>query len=123
MVREFVHATPVIAQTLVAFTLTAVLGYALNDSGIAIPALMLLVLECAAAYVVAARLDEPVCPARAAVEPERARADDDRVLGALSAERRLRAANQRREVDARRFELRGEPRVGLPVALGELVAH
>ena len=47
------------------------LGYALNDSGIAIPALMLLVLECAAAYVVAARLDEPVVPAPAAVtEPE-----------------------------------------------------
>ena len=61
-VRELVHATPVIAHTLVAFALTAVLGYALNDSGIAIPALMLLVLECAAAYLVAARLDEPVVP-------------------------------------------------------------
>ena len=41
------------------FALTAVLGYALNDSGIAIPALMLLVLECSAAYLVAARLDAP----------------------------------------------------------------
>ena len=59
--------TPVIAHTLVAFALTAVLGYALNDSGIAIPALMLLVLECAAAYLVAARLDEPVVPPPAPV--------------------------------------------------------
>ena len=61
-VRELVRTTPVIGQTLVAFALTAVLGYALNDSGIAIPALMLLVLECAAAFVVAARLDEPPEP-------------------------------------------------------------
>ena len=57
-VRELCPTTPVIAHTLVAFALTAVLGYALNDSGIAIPALMVLVLECAAAFVVAARLDE-----------------------------------------------------------------
>ena len=61
-VRELVSTTPVIAHTLVAFALTAVLGYALNDSGIAIPALMLLVLECAAAFLVAARLDEPNVP-------------------------------------------------------------
>ena len=58
-VRELVATTPVIVHTLVAFALTAVLGYALNDSGIAIPALMVLVLECAAAFLVAARLDEP----------------------------------------------------------------
>jgi len=58
-IRELMRTTPVIGQTLVAFALTAVLGYALNDSGIAIPALMVLVLECAAAFVVAARLDDP----------------------------------------------------------------
>jgi hypothetical protein len=67
-VRELVVATPVIAHTLVAFALTAVLGYALNDSGIAIPALMLLVLECAAAYLVAARLDDPVVAAPATAD-------------------------------------------------------
>jgi len=67
-VRELVVATPVIAHTLAAFALTAVLGYALNDSGIAIPALMLLVLECAAAYLVAARLDDPVVAAPATAD-------------------------------------------------------
>jgi hypothetical protein len=61
-VPALVRATPVITHTLVAFTLTAVLGYALNDSGIAIPALMVLVLECTAAFVVAAQLDEPAPP-------------------------------------------------------------
>jgi hypothetical protein len=56
-VRALVRDTPVVRSTLVAFLITAVLGYALNDSGIAIPALMVLVLECAAAFVVAADLD------------------------------------------------------------------
>ena len=50
--------TLVFRQVLLALTLTAVLGYALNDSGIAIPALMVLVLECTAVYVVAAGLDQ-----------------------------------------------------------------
>jgi hypothetical protein len=57
-VRALVRDTPPIRSTLIAFAITALLGYALNDSGIAIPALMALVLECAAAYLVAARLDE-----------------------------------------------------------------
>ncbi len=73
-VRELVLTTPVIAHTLVAFALTAVLGYALNDSGIAIPALMVLVLECAAAFLVAARLDE-VGPAPTPRSAERRSSD------------------------------------------------
>jgi hypothetical protein len=50
--RELFHTVPVIRQTLLAFAVVAFLGYALNDSGIAIPALMALVLECAVAFVV-----------------------------------------------------------------------
>jgi peptidoglycan/LPS O-acetylase OafA/YrhL len=78
-VRKLVRDTPVIGQTLIAFALTAVLGFALNDSGIAIPALMMLVLECAAAFVVAARLDEPWIDAAvppSAGEPAYARSAD-----------------------------------------------
>jgi len=57
-VRGLLRDTLVFRQVLLALTLTAVLGYALNDSGIAIPALMVLVLECTAVYVVAAGLDQ-----------------------------------------------------------------
>ena len=57
-VRRLARDNRVVRSTLAAFALTAVLGFALNDSGIAIPALMMLVLECAAAYVVAAGLAE-----------------------------------------------------------------
>jgi hypothetical protein len=81
-VRRLVRSTPVVAHTLVAFTITALLGYALNDSGVAIPALMVLVLECAAAFVVAARLDEPVPDARPVVEAL------DEAVYARSADRR-----------------------------------
>jgi hypothetical protein len=82
-VRELVLTTPVLAHTLVTFALTAVLGYALNDSGIAIPALMVLVLECAAAFLVAARLDDPnVAYARSA---ER-RSPDNQAGGSMPAE-------------------------------------
>jgi hypothetical protein len=59
-VRSLVRDQSVVRSTLVAFALTAFLGYALNDSGIAIPALMVLVLECTAAFVVAADLDRSV---------------------------------------------------------------
>ena len=54
-----VREAPVIRQTLLALALTALLGYALNDSGIAIPALMAVVFECARVYfvLVPARLD------------------------------------------------------------------
>ena len=40
--------------------MVAVLGYALNDSGIAIPALMALVFECALVYVALVPAREPV---------------------------------------------------------------
>ena len=43
---------PVIRQTLLAFAVAAFLGYALNDSGVTIPALMAVVLECAVVFVV-----------------------------------------------------------------------
>ena len=67
-VRALVRDNAVVRNTLVAFAITAFLGYALNDSGIAIPALMVLVLECAAAFVVAAELDRsPATNARAPV--------------------------------------------------------
>ena len=41
-----------IRQTLLAFAVAAFLGYALNDSGVTIPALMAVVLECAVVFVV-----------------------------------------------------------------------
>jgi hypothetical protein len=50
--RSLFHSVPVIRQTLLAFAVAAFLGYALNDSGIAIPALMAIVLECAVVYVI-----------------------------------------------------------------------
>jgi hypothetical protein len=51
-VRRLYHERVVVRQTLLALLVVAVLGYALNDSGIAIPAMMGLVLECVVAYVV-----------------------------------------------------------------------
>jgi hypothetical protein len=71
--RTLVHNTAVVRHTLLAFALTAFLGYALNDSGIAIPALMVLVLECAVSFVVAADLDGGV-PARTTTRAPRAAA-------------------------------------------------
>jgi hypothetical protein len=54
-VRELFGEVPVIRQTLLALAVVAVLGYALNDSGIAIPSLMAVVLECAVVYVALVR--------------------------------------------------------------------
>jgi hypothetical protein len=68
--RSLVRSTPVLQHTLSAFTLTALLGYALNDSGIAIPALMMLVLECTVVFVVGAGLDQPASARPAARLPE-----------------------------------------------------
>ena len=56
-VRELVRTQPVLRHALVAFAVTAVLGFALNDSGVAIPALMVMVLECTAAFVVMSQLE------------------------------------------------------------------
>jgi hypothetical protein len=58
--RELIHEQSAIRHALVAFAVTAVLGYGLNDSGIAIPALMVVVLECTAAFVVVSGLDRRV---------------------------------------------------------------
>ena len=44
-------SVPVIRQTVLALAVVAVLGYALNDSGVAIPAVMALVFECALVFV------------------------------------------------------------------------
>ena len=41
----------VVRQTVLALAVVAVLGYALNDSGIAIPAMMAVVFECVVVYV------------------------------------------------------------------------
>jgi ABC-type xylose transport system permease subunit len=49
--RAVCRAEPVVRQTLLTFAVAAFLGYALNDSGVAIPALMAVVLECAVVYV------------------------------------------------------------------------
>ena len=55
--------------------MVAVLGYALNDSGIAIPALMAVVFECALVYVALVPAREPVTdpPARRRSPPIRPR--------------------------------------------------
>jgi hypothetical protein len=65
---------PVIRQTLLAFAVLAFLGYALNDSGISIPALMAVVLECAVVFVVnvGRAPDAPAQPAAVEPEPEAA---------------------------------------------------
>jgi hypothetical protein len=59
-VRPLFREVPVIRQTMVALVVVAVLGYALNDSGIAIPALMAVVFECALVYVALVPAREPV---------------------------------------------------------------
>ena len=50
--RRLIGEAPVLRQGLVSLALLMLLGYALNDSGISIPALMAVVFECAAVYVV-----------------------------------------------------------------------
>jgi hypothetical protein len=49
--RTLFGEVAVIRQTLLALAVVACLGYALNDSGIAIPAMMAVVFECALVYV------------------------------------------------------------------------
>lgn len=50
-IRPLFRCVPVIRQTVLALAVVAVLGYALNDSGVAIPAVMALVFECALVFV------------------------------------------------------------------------
>jgi hypothetical protein len=50
-VRPLFRSVPVVRQTVLALAVVALLGYALNDSGIAIPAVMAVVFECALVFV------------------------------------------------------------------------
>ncbi len=50
-IRPLYRSVPVVRQTMLALAVVAVLGYALNDSGVAIPAVMAVVFECALVYV------------------------------------------------------------------------
>jgi hypothetical protein len=50
-IRSLYRSVPVIRQTVLALGVVAFLGYALNDSGVAIPAVMALVFECALVFV------------------------------------------------------------------------
>ena len=58
-IRPLYRAVPVIRQTVLALAVVAVLGYALNDSGVAIPAVMALVFECALVFVALTPTTEP----------------------------------------------------------------
>jgi len=50
-IRPLFRRVAVVRQTMLALVVVTVLGYALNDSGVAIPAVMALVFECALVYV------------------------------------------------------------------------
>jgi hypothetical protein len=50
-IRPLYRSVPVVRQTVLALAVVAVLGYALNDSGVAIPAVMAIVFECALVFV------------------------------------------------------------------------
>jgi hypothetical protein len=50
-IKPLFRSVPVVRQTMLALAVIAVLGYALNDSGVAIPAVMAIVFECALVFV------------------------------------------------------------------------
>jgi hypothetical protein len=58
-VKPLYRSVPVIRHTVLALAVTAVLGYALNDSGVAIPAVMAFVFECALVFVALTPTPEP----------------------------------------------------------------
>ncbi len=60
VIRPLYRSVPVVRQTVLALAVVAVLGYALNDSGVAIPAVMALVFECALVFVALTPINEPV---------------------------------------------------------------
>jgi hypothetical protein len=73
-IRPLYRSVPVIRQTVLALGVVAVLGYALNDSGVAIPAVMALVFECAVVFVALTPRTEPAATWRdysLPVTPER----------------------------------------------------
>ena len=61
--RTVVRESPLLRQTAVALAVLTVLGYALNDSGISIPALMALLTECVVVYVAMLPEFDPPAPA------------------------------------------------------------
>jgi hypothetical protein len=77
-IHQLFTDVPVIRQTMLALAVVAVLGYALNDTGIPIPALMAVVFECVVVYVA-------LVPERQAVaEPPPVEPADDDVVYARS---------------------------------------
>jgi hypothetical protein len=82
-IRPLFRSVPVIRQTLLALAVVAVLGYALNDSGVAIPAVMALVFECALVFVALTPSAEPASTWRdysPSLTPERS-VEDESQLG------------------------------------------
>ena len=73
---------PVVRQTMLALAVIAFLGYALNDSGVAIPALMAVVFECAVVYVALVPEWKPVTEPPPSALPD----DGDEVVYARSPE-------------------------------------
>jgi hypothetical protein len=63
-IRPLYRSVPVVRQTVLALAVVALLGYALNDSGVAIPAVMALVFECALVFVALTPTTEPVPKSR-----------------------------------------------------------
>ncbi len=58
-IRAFVLGNRTACMTLVSVLVFSLLGYALNDSGVAIPAMIALVVECAAVFVAARHVRRP----------------------------------------------------------------
>jgi hypothetical protein len=73
-IHQLFTDVPAIRQTMLALAVVAFLGYALNDSGVAIPSLMAVVYECAVVYVALVPERKPA-PEPPPIEP----ADDEAV--------------------------------------------
>jgi len=79
-IKPLFRSVPVVRQTMLALAVVAVLGYALNDSGIAIPAVMAIVFECALVYVALTTHREPASKYRdysPSATPERSLAEGE----------------------------------------------
>jgi hypothetical protein len=87
-IRPLFRAVPVIRQTTLALAVVAFLGYALNDSGVAIPAVMALVFECALVFVALTPTPEPASRWRdysPSATPERSAAGESQVGSGIPA--------------------------------------
>ncbi|HZJ25936.1 MAG TPA: hypothetical protein VFF40_02810, partial [Acidimicrobiia bacterium] len=62
LVLALTRRVTTLSATLGALAVTAVLGYALNDSGVAIPAMMLIVGECAVAFLILGEAERTADP-------------------------------------------------------------